>query len=225
MDLNQAGGGGVASQKSVSKDNFFNIANILTLSRIVLGFVFFALFIFLKSSKLDYKNEMVLLIALFFIFVIAIVTDALDGFSARKLGIVTDFGKHFDPLADSIFFILVFFTFVMVGIMPIYLFLIIFIREFIMHLFLRPYVKRKGFYLPANIIGKIKTFLQCMFSLTIILFLIARRVLIHKEIDISIYDSVFSINSLIFFIIITFFSLFSFFVYLLDIRKVLKSRA
>ena len=211
-------------KESIEKINFFNIANILTLSRIVLGVVFFILFLILKilKSELNYDSEMFLLITLFLVFVVAIITDALDGFFARKLNIVTNFGKHFDPLADSIFFIFVFFSFMIMGIMEWYFFLIIFLREFIMHIFLRPYMKKKGFYLPANIIGKIKTFLQCIFSFIIILFIIIKRILISKNIDISLYNKIISINSFVFFIIIVFLSLFSFFIYLGYISKLNK---
>ena len=218
-----------SQNKNSKKVIFFNIPNILTLSRIILGIIFFSLVIVYKilKSKISYDSEIFLLITLFFVFVIAIITDGLDGFFARKLNIVTNFGKHFDPLADSIFFIFVFFSFVIIGIMGWYFFLIIFLREFIMHIFLRPFVKKRGFYLGANITGKIKMFLQCALSLIIILSIIIKKILINKNIDTSIinlYDNIFAINSLIFFTIIVCLSIFSFFVYILDVKKMLKNK-
>ena len=66
------------------------IPNILTISRIILAPIFFILFI---------TNYYYLAIGCFFF---ASITDFLDGFLARKLNVVSNFGKLYDPLADKI---------------------------------------------------------------------------------------------------------------------------
>ncbi len=70
--------------------NVWNIPNALTMLRIVLIPVFVWLF-----WKVDRKAALV-------VFIIASLTDMLDGMLARKLNQITDFGKLFDPLADKV---------------------------------------------------------------------------------------------------------------------------
>tara|TARA_Y100001935_G_scaffold220811_1_gene194712 strand:+ start:269 stop:925 length:657 start_codon:yes stop_codon:yes gene_type:complete len=67
-----------------------NIPNILTISRIILAPIFFILFVY------DYIHLALLC------FLTASVTDALDGFIARKFNVVSKFGELYDPLADKI---------------------------------------------------------------------------------------------------------------------------
>ena len=82
---------------------FKNIANIFTIFRILLAPIFFIFFI----SKLY--------IFAFICFLIASITDALDGYLARKYKIISDFGSIYDPLADKI---LIFCAFLCIFIYP-----------------------------------------------------------------------------------------------------------
>jgi len=68
-------------------------ANYVTLSRIILTFVVNTLI-----SKKNYP-------AVFFVGLVAGITDFFDGWLARKMGQITNFGKAFDPLADKIFIV------------------------------------------------------------------------------------------------------------------------
>ena len=70
--------------------NVWNIPNALTILRLVLIPVFVFLF-----WKVDRKAALV-------VFIVASLTDMLDGMLARKLNQITDFGKLFDPLADKL---------------------------------------------------------------------------------------------------------------------------
>ncbi|MBB6121950.1 CDP-diacylglycerol--glycerol-3-phosphate 3-phosphatidyltransferase [Nocardiopsis algeriensis] len=70
----------------------WNIANILTMSRLVMVPVF-VWFMFLDGSWWRF--------AAFSVFVLAAVTDRIDGELARRRGLVTDFGKIVDPIADK----------------------------------------------------------------------------------------------------------------------------
>ncbi len=159
-----------------NKETLYNPANLITLSRIVLGFVFLGIFILDRFFFLNGGlNSFYMNVLSFVVFLIAIITDGLDGFVARKLNIVSDFGKHFDPIADSIFFIIVFATFVYIGLMPVVFLLIVMVREGVMHLYMRPFSKIKGFSLPANIFGKLKTVFQSVFSLVVIALMIALK--------------------------------------------------
>lgn len=211
---------------------YINIANILTLSRILLGFLFLFLFIFIQNLN-QQKILLILILQIlsFFVVIIASITDGLDGYFARKKNEVTDFGKHFDPLSDSIFFIIVFIAFFYLGFMPWYFLLLIILRESFMHLFLRPFFKIKKSSLPANIYGKLKTVFQVIFILIITLAIIVFNFLkfISKEHNIiknfltfsNKYNKILHISSYILFLIIVCLSLFSITIYITQFIKFL----
>jgi len=93
---------------------------------------------------------------LWILFVVAEITDLLDGMIARKRGETTDFGKFFDPFADTLTQITLFLCFVIDGIFPSVLFLLVLYREFCIF-FIRNLMLRKGIVMGARIGGKIKT--------------------------------------------------------------------
>ena len=90
------------------------------------------------------------------IFVVSEITDMLDGMIARKRAEVSDFGKLFDPFADTLTQISYFLCFIIDGILPPLLFLAVLYREFSM-LFLRNLMLKKGIAQGARPGGKIKT--------------------------------------------------------------------
>ncbi len=93
------------------------------------------------------------------IFVIAAITDALDGYVARKQNIVTDFGKLMDPLADKLMVITAFICFTAVGTLHPIITIIIMSREFLVT-GLRSIASSKGKVIAADIWGKLKTISQ-----------------------------------------------------------------
>jgi len=90
------------------------------------------------------------------IFIFSEITDFLDGYSARKRNETSDFGKLFDPFADTIMQLTCFLCFVIDGLLPVILFLLIIYREFGI-LFIRNLMLKKGITMGASIGGKIKT--------------------------------------------------------------------
>ena len=72
-----------------------NIANLLTMLRIVLVPVFVVVF-FVAGAENPWWR-----VGAFAVFAIAMMTDYVDGYLARRLGLVTDFGKIADPIADK----------------------------------------------------------------------------------------------------------------------------
>jgi CDP-diacylglycerol--glycerol-3-phosphate 3-phosphatidyltransferase len=90
------------------------------------------------------------------IFVVSEITDMLDGMIARKRAEVSDFGKLFDPFADTLTQISYFLCFIVDGILPPLLFLAVLYREFSM-LFVRNLMLKKGIAQGARPGGKIKT--------------------------------------------------------------------
>jgi CDP-diacylglycerol--glycerol-3-phosphate 3-phosphatidyltransferase len=130
-----------------------NFANRLTLLRVILAPLFFVVY-FLSMRFTD--NAVWTVSLLWVIFFISEITDMLDGMAARRLKQTSDFGKLFDPFADTLMQITCFLCFVIDGIIPAALFLVVLYREFGI-LFIRNLMLKKGIALGARISGKIKT--------------------------------------------------------------------
>ena len=90
------------------------------------------------------------------IFIVASLTDLLDGQIARKYNLVTDFGKFADPLADKILVTAAMLWFVELGQMPAWALLIVVTREFAVS-GLRMLASNKGRVIAAGWSGKVKT--------------------------------------------------------------------
>lgn len=146
-----------------------NIANYVTLLRIII-IPFFPL-VYLKYDFLRI-NLFWMPYILLSILVFCELTDLVDGFLARKRNQVTDLGKVMDPMADSITNISVFFTFTQSWIdIPILLVFVFLYREFFIST-LRTICALKGVALAARKSGKIKTFLQAVVSIIVVVLLI-----------------------------------------------------
>jgi len=125
------------------------LASKITFSRIILAPVFFIIFL------LPGKNAWTVPV-LWFIYIVSELSDMLDGIIARKRNEVSDFGKLFDPFADTFMQLTCFFCFVVDGIFPAILFLLVIYREFSI-LFIRNLMLKKGITLGARMSGKVKT--------------------------------------------------------------------
>lgn len=138
---------------------FMNLPNKITIFRIFLVPV---LMVLLLVPMITYRFFFAL-----FVFVIAAWTDHLDGRLARKLDLVTDFGKFLDPLADKMLVMSAFICFVdlkLVSAVPV---IIILLREFLVTS-LRLVAMNSGQVIAANIFGKAKTVSQII-AITVIL--------------------------------------------------------
>jgi CDP-diacylglycerol--glycerol-3-phosphate 3-phosphatidyltransferase len=130
-----------------------NPPNALTLSRFGMAVVL------MVCLSVTFPGSMP---AAFVIFVLAALTDALDGHLARKVYGCTDFGKLMDPLADKVLTAAAFIGFVELGVMPAWMVTLILAREF-MVTGLRLLAADKGIILAAGIWGKHKTIWQMVF--------------------------------------------------------------
>jgi len=124
-----------------------NTANKLTLARVVM-IPAFLLVLYLDVPAADYWALA--------IFVIASVTDWLDGYIARNYNQTTDFGKFMDPLADKCLVTAAMLWFVEIGQMPGWALLVVIIREFGVS-GLRMVAADKGRVIAAGWSGKVKT--------------------------------------------------------------------
>ena len=132
-----------------------NLPNKLTMLRIILTPVFLAV-LYWGFPGADY--------AALAIFIIASVTDLLDGKIARKYNLVTDFGKFADPLADKILVVAAMLWFVERGRMPAWMVMIVITREFAVS-GLRMIASDNGRVIAAGWSGKVKTASTMVLSL------------------------------------------------------------
>ena len=138
-----------------------NLPNKLTVLRVVLVPFFVAALLISKNS------EPVKWVALA-LFIIASLTDLLDGKIARKYNLVTTFGKFMDPLADKVLTISGMICLIELGRIPSWIVVIIVAREFIINGF-RLIATEHGIVIAANYWGKWKTTFQMIMIILMIM--------------------------------------------------------
>ncbi|MDD5697942.1 MAG: CDP-diacylglycerol--glycerol-3-phosphate 3-phosphatidyltransferase [Victivallaceae bacterium] len=136
-----------------------NVPNVLTLTRIVLIFVFIILAANANGPIKMFNTSHLLRVLAYLVALIAAFTDLADGYLARKWNQVTDFGKLMDPLADKIFVAGIMLILVEYQLLPSWVAVVIISREFLVT-GLRMLAIQKKTVIAADIWGKIKTVLQ-----------------------------------------------------------------
>jgi len=138
-----------------------NIANVITLVRILMAPVFIVLL-------LDDGGRLgVLRYTAAALFIVAIVTDSLDGFLARRQNLITDFGKIVDPIADKVLIGSALVSLSVLGELWWWVTVVVLGREFGITIFRFIVIRRSV--IPAVASGKLKTVFQ---SVAISLFLV-----------------------------------------------------
>lgn len=135
-----------------------NLPNKLTVGRIILVPFFVAALL----ANFPLNNAVALII-----FIAASLTDMFDGKNARKNGLVTDFGKFADPLADKILVLAALLCFVQLGICDCVAVIIVLFREFSVTS-IRLIAASKGKVVAANMWGKAKTVSQMIAIIAVI---------------------------------------------------------
>lgn len=135
-----------------------NLANKLTIFRILLVIVMILVTFF------DWQGELLgiptIAWVLNSIFILASITDKLDGYIARSRNQITTFGKFLDPIADKILVITAMIILVEMGRLPAWIPTIIVFREFIVSGYRLIAVENGGKVIAASIWGKLKTVTQ-----------------------------------------------------------------
>lgn len=145
----------VNSSSGAAKPSNWNLPNVLTSLRIL----FIPVFVWLVLAEHQWWA--------FGLFAVLMATDKLDGDIARARGLITDFGKIADPIADKALMTAALVSLNIIGALPIWITVVILVREFGITLW-RMWMLRNGKVVPASKGGKLKTVLQ---SLAVALYL------------------------------------------------------
>lgn len=138
-----------------------NLPNKLTILRVIM-IPFFVAFLMLENgANTTYRYIAAAL------FIIASLTDLLDGKIARKYNLVTNFGKFMDPLADKLLVCSALICFVELGDLPAWMVIVIIAREFIISGF-RLVASDNGIVIAASKTGKLKTISQMVMVVLVI---------------------------------------------------------
>ena len=138
-----------------------NLPNKLTMLRVLMIPVF--LFVLMTGAGGEYSRYVATLI-----FVLASLTDALDGYIARKYNLVTNFGKFMDPIADKILVCSAMIALIELGSIPSIAVIIIIAREFIISGF-RLVASDGGLVIAASKTAKMKTISQMIMVIYLLL--------------------------------------------------------
>jgi len=135
-----------------------NLANKLTIFRMILVPIM-VIFAYLPIGG-DVYGIAIPMIIMDVIFIIASITDKLDGYIARSRNQVTTFGKFLDPLADKILVLTAMVILVEKAKLPAWIPVIVLAREFIVSGFRLVAVEKGGIVIAASVWGKLKTVTQ-----------------------------------------------------------------
>ena len=138
-----------------------NLPNKITLGRIIVA-PFFMIFLLIDNRYSRYLATL--------LFVLAALTDAYDGYLARKTGVITGFGKFMDPLADKILVSIAFIAFVALGYVQTWMVLLIILREFLVT-GLRSLAAYKGVIIMPSYVAKWKTACQMTVIIVILVYI------------------------------------------------------
>ena len=143
----------------MSSDKIFNVSNSLSFLRL-----FLVIPAWIAFNNFDQTSRYIVAgIGIF-----AAITDILDGYLARKLNQITEFGKIIDPLADKVLVVFVVLNLFLIGDIPDYYFYLIVVRDLLILIGGLIVSKKLGKVLPSDYIGK-ATVLAISFTLLMIL--------------------------------------------------------
>jgi CDP-diacylglycerol--glycerol-3-phosphate 3-phosphatidyltransferase len=170
----------------VGPPRFWNVPNTLTLSRLVL-----AVIVFILIDVESYASAL-------FVFALASLTDALDGYLARLLDQATPIGRQLDPLIDKVIVAGTYIYLLSVsgtGVFP-WMVTAIVVRELLIQ-GLRSHLEGQGQPFGARTAGKLKTLFQCLSIMAILLclairpspgWLLARDALTWSAVGLTLYS-------------------------------------
>ena len=171
-----------------------NLPNKITLGRFAFALALFGYLVY--TDTCSGPSPVAPLIAAS-AFVLAVATDALDGYYARKLGQQTDFGRIADPVVDKVIVCGMFIFLTSVAwarpMVPVWMVVVIVTREFMVS-GLRGFIEARGVAFPARWDGKLKMVIQCV---------AVPAVLVHRAIDLGWPDQTALVSAISFIVVVS----------------------
>lgn len=192
---------------------FFNLPNIISFSRVVIAPLFILLMLSESSGYIVLGT---------FLFLLASISDYIDGWYARKYNLVTKWGKFFDPLADKILTTSAFIVFVYFEIMPLWMVLIIIVRDFgttiirILMFFFKKQMK-------TSILAKWKTAIQMIFISSVLCLIFVKYTEIFELNPLIVHRLIYSDITYYFAFLLTIFTLWTLLDYIFQNKSLFKS--
>lgn len=193
-----------------------NVANQLTMLRVLLTIVFLFFMSFPFTGAFSLWSKVISLC----VFFAAAITDFLDGKIAQKYNIVTDFGKLMDPIADKILVATAFAVFVQLQLVAAWMLIAILSREFLITS-LRLFAVNKGKVISAGRMGKHKTLSQMVVIVLVLIFILIKDIRLSYYTWNPSWETSFKFGINIVMLFIVFLTLFSGVRYLWDNRKII----
>ena len=155
------------------------LPNQLTVLRIILSPIF--LYLFLSGNELLQQISLA-------VYLVAAFSDWYDGWLARKYNFITAWGKFWDPLADKILNASAFIGFVILGVLPAWMVVLILVRDFTITGF-RGYTDYIGITFVTSRYAKVKTFFQMAFIYyLLVVYILSKNSFLSKD-----YGNIFAI--------------------------------
>ena len=171
-----------------------NLPNKLTIARVCMIPFMILVLQAGRLESIDLPMEAARLIAMG-IFILAAVTDFLDGYIARKRNLSTDFGRFMDPLADKILVMSAMVYLVVLGDIGPWVLILTESREFIIS-GVRMVAAKKDVVVSAGVLGKVKTVVQMIMIPTVManlphpFFYIVGQILIYTAIALTVISAI-----------------------------------
>ncbi|MBN1525620.1 MAG: CDP-diacylglycerol--glycerol-3-phosphate 3-phosphatidyltransferase [Spirochaetales bacterium] len=177
-----------------NKTSIASLSNIITCSRIFLAPVF--LFVVLSINHLPF-DTLTSVYLIWGIFILIEITDFFDGFVARLLKQESELGRILDPFADSLARLTYFLAFMLLGIMPVWIFVVVLYRDLWIG-FVRLLLSRRGITQGARMSGKIKAWVYAIAGVFGILTISAQYILNNSEA----YDILYFLTQIVFYVVV-----------------------
>jgi len=174
--LSQKSDGVTSAPKTLLSGPWLNVANFITLLRVLLAPPIVLLLLYWQQHPQNMSYKLIAGV----IFVIAALTDKVDGYYARKNDTVTNLGQFLDPLADKLLMLPVMGALCYIKLLPLWVLIVILVRE-VMVSVIRVIGARRGVSFPASWSGKAKMFSQVI-AVSVLIFFPAS----HSEIFVQI---------------------------------------
>lgn len=116
------------------------------------------------------------------LFALAAISDFFDGYLARKYDIISNFGKVMDPLADKIMVLSALLCFIQLNVVPAWMVIVIIGRDFFLS-GIRILAAQQGTIIVASKTAKIKTVVEIIAIIAMLILITVSRTLLHYDID------------------------------------------